>query len=181
MFSDMPFGAPPSVALAPIDLTGGAKATLWGSIRDINEFLAILISIGAGTATQDITISLLQATSSAGAGSKALPFKEAWFKRGSGVWAPGTAAAQDKFAKSALATREAPVVGGGYVTTTDRVATTNQFVTMIRVSPKDLDQANGFRYVGASFNSPAASQVAAAFFFPMGNAYSGTTIPSLLV
>ena len=179
MFDDLPYGSPPSVALHPQDLAGGAKATLWASVRDINDFLGLLVVIGAGTATQDITISLLQATSSAGAGSKALTFREAWFKRGAaGAFTPATADARDRFVKTTLANRESPIAS--YNTATDRVATTNHFVTLIRISPKDLDMSNGFRYVGASFSSPAAAQLASALWIPMGNASSGIGAPSLL-
>lgn len=178
MFDSIPFGGSVSVALAPVNLASAAANTLWGSIRDCNDFLGLLVFIGAGTAGQEITIGLQQALTSGGGSAKALQVKEAWFKRGSTGFTAGNALVQDRFVKSALFNREVPA--NNYATATDRVAATNDFMAYIRISPKDLDQANGFRYVRAQFNAPAAAQMAAAFWLPAGSAYNGDTARSLL-
>lgn len=179
MFDDLPYGAPPSMAIAPVSLAGAAAATLWANVRDVNDFLGLFFFLGIGTAAEDITITLTQATSSAGAGAKALVVKEAWYKTGGPAFTAATAAATDKFVKSTLFTRESSAAT--YITTTDRVAVTNQFMGLIRISPKDLDLAGGFKYAKASFSASTAAQLMYAHWLPMGNAYSGKTLPSLLV
>ena len=146
--------------------------------RDCNDALALVLTIGAGTAAQDITISLQQATSAAGAGAKPLKFKEAWYKRGVPTFTPANAATQDKWVKSILASRDVPIFNGQYITAADRVSATNLFIALIRISPKDLD--TGYPYVGAILSSPAASQWASGLWVPLGNAASGSSIPSLL-
>lgn len=170
-FDVFPFGGGISIALPPVNLATAANNSLWASMRDINDSLFLLAYFGAGTATQDITITLTQATSSAGANSKALVVKEAWFKRGSTAFTAGNAATRDVFVKSPGFNRE--VSAANYNTATDRVATTNEFLALIRISPKDVDLVNNFRYVRASFNQPAAAQLGVAFWIPNGNAYNG--------
>lgn len=178
MFKDFPFGSPESVALAPIDLAGGAKTTLWANARDVNDFLCLWFYLAPGTATQDITITLQQATTAAGGSAKALRVFEVFFKRGAPTFTAANAAVQDRFVRSPSVNREASTAT--YVTTVDRVATTNHFIGCIRISPKDLDGANGFRYVGASFSSPAAAQLGMALWMPIGLAGSGIGAQSLL-
>lgn len=178
MFDSLPFGGSASVALAPVNLAAAAANSLWASVRDCNDFLGLLVFLGAGTATQDITITLQQATTSGGAGAKALQIKEAFFKRGNAGFTAANALVQDRFVKTALFNREVPA--NNYATAADRVATTNDFMTLIRISPKDLDMAGGFRYVRAQFNQPAAAQLAVAFWLTMGSAYNGDVARSLL-
>lgn len=178
MFNDNPFGAPASLALAPITLVGGARVTSLARVRDINDFLALWFILGIGTAAEDVTVTLTQATDSADAGAKALTVKEAWYKKGGPTFTAANSATNDKFVKSTLMTREA--AAATYVTTTDRVAVTNLFIGLIRISPKDLDHANGFKYVKASFNAVTNAQLVTALWVPMGMAYSGSTLPSIL-
>lgn len=168
MFKQFPFGDSGSPALLA-DLTGGAKSTNWAGVSNVNGFLNLLLFIGAGTAAQDITITLAQATSNAGAGSKLLQVKEVYFKAGA---AGAILAAKDFWTKSSAASREAPA--NSYASATDRVAATNQFMALIRISPADLDVAGGYGYVGASFNSPAASQLACGLWVPEQVAYKGS-------
>jgi hypothetical protein len=178
MMMQLPFGAPLSVALHPQDLAGGAKSSLWASIQDVNGMMHILVYIGAGTASQNITVNLRQATTSAGGSAKTLNIKEVYFKRGDATFQPSTANVRDKFVKSALASREASIAS--YDSTADRVASTNHLFLDIRVSPSDLDTVNGFEYVQVQFTSPAAAQLACAFFAFDSRAYQGLSAPSPL-
>ena len=178
MMKQLPFGASLSVALHPQDLSGGAKSTLWASLRHCNEMFHILVFIAAGTASQNITVNLRQATNSAGANAKALLIPEVFFKRGDPTFQPSTANVRDKFVRSTLATREARIAT--YDSTADRVASTNHLMLDFRISPSDLDTINGFQFVQAQFTSPAAAQLACAFFAVDGAAYQGLASPSLL-
>ena len=178
MFNDLPFGSPSSLALAPITLVGGARETILARVRDVNEFLWLWFVLGIGTATEDVTVTLTQATNNADAGSKALTVREAWYKKGGPTFTAANSATTDKFVKSTLMTREAPAAT--WVTTTDRVAVTNLFVGLIRISPKDLDHANSFKYVKASFNAVTNAQLVTALWIPQGLAYSGSASPSIL-
>lgn len=178
MFEQIPFGGGVSVGLIPQDLSGGAKNTAYANVRNVNSKLAIVAMIAAGTATQDITITLRQAKDAAGTGAKVLNVKEVYFKRGAPQFVAASAEAQDKFALSPSASREAPTAS--YVSTVDRVATTNAFVAALMVNPADLDQANGFSYVRAEFSSPAAAQLASVFFMPLEPAYEGKNARSIL-
>lgn len=178
LFDAMPFGAPGSLALAPITLVGGARTTSLARVRDINDFLWLWFVLGIGTALEDVTVTLTQATDSADAGAKALTVREAWYKKGGPTFTAANSATTDKFVKSTLMTREAPAAT--WVTTTDRVAVTNLFVGLIRISPKDVDHANGFKYVKASFNAVTNAQLVTALWLPQGMAYAGSSGPSLL-
>lgn len=178
LFDQFPFGGGASIALPPVNLATGANNSLWASVRDCNDSLLLLFYFGAGTATQDITVTLQQATTSAGGSAKALVVKEAWFKRGGAAFTAGNAAARDVFVKSAIANRE--VSAANYNTAADRVATTNEFMGVIRISPKDLDAGNNFRYVRAQFTQPAAAQQGVALWVPNGIAYQGSQPISLL-
>lgn len=178
LMDQIPFGGGASVGLMPVDLSGGAKSSLYANVRNINGKLAIMALIAAGTAWQNITITLSQAKTSAGGDAKVLNVKEVYFKRGGANFTAANAADRDKFVKSAYSTREVPTVS--YVSTTDRVASTNDFLAAIMVNPADLDQANGFTYVRVEFSSPAAAQLGAAWFIPIDPAYEGPNAPSML-
>lgn len=178
MMMQLPFGTPVAVALHPQDLSGGAKSTLWGSAQNVNGMFHILVFIAAGTAGQNITVNLRQATNSAGANAKQLLIPEVFFKRGDATFQPSTANVRDKFVRSTLASRLSRIAT--YDSTADRVASTNHMMLDFRISPSDLDTANGFEFIQAQFTSPAAAQLACAFFLVDGYAYQGQTAPSLL-
>lgn len=179
MFNQLPYGGGASIALAPVDLAAAAVQTLWANTRDVNQFLWLMLYFGAGAAGEHATITLNQATSNAGAGSKALSIKEVWYKRGNAAFTNANASVQDRWTKSGLATREIPI--SSYATTTDRVSGANHFLAAIRISPKDLDLAGGFRFVqGAIADVGATAQLACGLWIPEGFAYSGDVPLTLL-
>ncbi len=112
-----------------------------GKHEEPKRLSLVALVLRAGTATQDITVSLLQAKTNAGGSSKALSTKEIWYKRGGATFTNSNSALRDVFTKSPYASRES--VQSSYATATDRVATTNHFLAAIRINPKDLDNANG--------------------------------------
>ena len=178
LFSQFPFGGGASVALAPVDLASGAQTSLWANVRDINDFLWLYWYFGAGAAAEHATLTLQQARTSSGGSAKALSVREVWFKRGNAAFTAANASTSDQWAKSALATREAPIAS--YATATDRISAVNHFVAAIRVSKSDLDGANGFSYVGASCNDVGvAVQLGFALWIPEGFAYLNSPISLL--
>jgi hypothetical protein len=178
LFHQLPFGGGVSIALSPIDLSAGATNTLYAKVRDINDFLWLLVFLKAGTAADEVTLSLQQATTSAGGSAKTLQIKEVWFKKGGPTFATAPAT-NDLWTKSTAVTREAPA--NTYATATDRVAATNDFFAAIRISPKDLDAANGFGWVRGGVTDPGANaQLGFAIWIPEGIAYQGSAAPSIL-
>lgn len=174
----LPFGMPPSVALAPVDLAAAAANTNYASVRDINRCLALLFFCRVGASGENVTVSLQQATTAGGANAKAMQLERLFFKKGAPTFATAPAV-NDKFVASPLATKEAPIAS--WATATDRVAATNEFMGMILIRPHDLDMAGGFSYVRAQFTDPGATaQLAFALWLPEGLAYAGQTAPSIL-
>lgn len=177
-FKKLPYGGGVSPALMPIDLSSGATATLYANMRDVNDELWLLVILGVGTAADEAIVTLTQATSNAGAGVKALTVKEAWYKRGGPTFTNANASTRDVWTKSALQTRESPAAT--YVTATDRVAATNQFIAAIRIAAGDLDHANGFTYVKAAINDVGTNaQLGFALWMPEGWALGGSNLSLL--
>jgi hypothetical protein len=178
LFKKLPYGGGASLALAPVDLSAAAVSTLYANMRDVNDELWLLLFFGVGTAADEAIITLTQATSSAGAGVKALTVKEAWYKRGGPTITNANASTRDVWTKSTLMTREAPTAT--YITASDRVAATNQFMAAIRILPGDLDHANGFTYVKGAVNDVGANaQLCFGLWVPEGYALAGSNLSLL--
>lgn len=123
---------------APVDLQGGANAGDWVHMR-AHRRLDIVLVTAVGTAGDDPVLTVLQATSNAGAGSKALAVDTYYKKQGATALA-GVGA----FTK---ATATTPGTFGG---ADEATSAENQTMWVVPVSAADLDQANGFEYVSGS-------------------------------
>lgn len=179
-FDLIPFGGSVSIALSPVDLSAAAANSLYANVAHVNDFMALLAFLKAGTAGDNVTISLQQATDAAGTGAKALSIKEVFFKKGGPTFATAPAT-NDKFVRSPSTPINRETAISSYATATDRVAATNDFMALIRISPKDLDFMNGFRYVRAQFTDPGANaQLGFALWIPIGPAIKGVDAPSIL-
>jgi hypothetical protein len=180
LFSQLPNGGGLSVALSPVNLASAAANSLYANIANVNKALLLLVFLKAGGSGENVTINLQQATDAAGTGAKTLNIKEVFFKKGATTFAtaPNT---NDKFARSPSTPVNRETAIASYATATDRVAATNDFMALIRISPADLDMANGFRYVRAQFTDPGATeQLGMALWIPDGAAYLGDSAPSIL-
>ena len=122
-----------SSAFVPVDMQAGANTGDWVSMSDYNH-LAIVFFKAAGTAGDDPTITISQATDNAGTSSKALNFTRIYTKQ-------GTLSSVGTFT---LATQSA---GNTY---TDATSAEAQGVWIIEFDAGDLDVANGFDHVQAS-------------------------------
>ncbi len=68
-------------AIPPVDLSLGANNGTWVNVRHFNRVVVLFVK-NAGTAGQDPTVTLRQATDNAGTGAKALAFTDVQKKVG---------------------------------------------------------------------------------------------------
>lgn len=151
-------------AFNPLDTTGAGATGLWVNMKFWRR-LAIVLAKGAwagGTSA----VTLNQATSSAGAGSKALAFT---------VQYKGTGAAQtannDQLSKNTVASN------------TFALSTTAAEYHVIEVNAQDLDLANGFAWVQVACATPGSNaDLLAGLYILYDPAYAGlpSTLPSAL-
>lgn len=179
LFSQLPFGGGVSIALAPVDLQTAQNGT-WAKISNVNKALILLVFAKAGTAADELTINLQQATDNGGTGAKTLKIKEVFFKRG-GTAFTTTPNTRDKFARSPSTPENRETEITSYATATDRVAATNDFMCAIRICPADLDADNGFMYVRPQFSDVGTNaQLGFALWIADGASYNGVDTASLL-
>lgn len=149
----------PVWACVPQNYSGTANTVKWANLKGYGR-MAILIQTGAwagGTAA----VTLNQATSTAGAGSKALAFTSVYINTG---------AAPDTFTKTAVSSN------------TFNLDTAN-LLYWIEVVDSDLDTANGFNCVDVAIASPGANADFYGVIYLMGTArypQSPTATPSAL-
>lgn len=134
-------------AFVPVDLQSGANNGQWVSLENIGRLLCVLFK-AAGTADDDPVITLMQATSNAGANSKPLPFTRVRTKIGAIATTP----------QWSLVTQEA-------ANTFAPTSAASPAMIAIEVQPTDLDVNNGFRFVQIQVPDTGTNpQLAAAFY-----------------
>lgn len=123
--------------IKPVDLAAGANTGDWVSLKDYNR-CALIFSKEPGTAGDDPTLTLLQATAVAGTGSKALDIKRVDKKQAAtDLTAVGT------FTKS---TSGSPATNDTFSTNTWTNSTLGEdaAVVVIDIKAEDLDIDNDF-------------------------------------
>jgi len=135
------------VGAVPINTTGAAALSGYMSLRDFSH-ICFLIAQGAWAGGTP-AVTLLQATSYSGTGSKALALPAYWSKAGitASQWAR-TAVVSDTFNLTATA----------------------NIVTAVEVNAADLDVANGFDHVAINVASPGANADLIAIFAVLSGA-----------
>ena len=113
------------IAAVPKDTTTTAIAGDWITMKNATQ-MAIVIQQGAWEANNTPAVTLNQATSNAGANSKALSFTEKWSK---------VALAANVFARADVSSD------------TFNLPDTADTMTLIEISCESLDRDNGFDYV----------------------------------
>lgn len=142
----------------PIDTTGAAVASDWVNLKYARR-LAVVIMKGAWAGGTP-AVTLKQATSATGTGTKALSFTKQY---------SGTALTDDILAENTVSSD-----------TFNLSATANEF-HVIEVHASDLDLANGFSYVQLAIASPGSNaDLIAALFLLYECPYAGKidTLPS---
>ena len=124
----------------PIDTQGASGGHIdgdWLHVGDCDQFAVVFLK-EAGTANDDPTLTIQQATSAAGADAKALTFTKFWSKQSAaenltavGTWTENT--------QSALST----VVGNS-------TSAESSLVYWVEFRCEDMDKNNGFKFVNAT-------------------------------
>lgn len=122
--------------IAPVNLATGANAGDWVDVSKHQRF-AIVFFKGAGTAGDDPTITIKQATDASGTGNKALNFTRLWVKQDTLLSTVGKWTAVTKSASN---------------TYTDDTSAEDQAIWWIEFTYNDLDANNGYKYVQASID-----------------------------
>lgn len=133
--------------IEPINI-GAARSSDVISLKNHHR-VAIVFHKAAGSASEDPTLTILQATSVTPSNAKALNFTEIWTKQGTlsavGTWTKTTQAA-----------------GNTYTNTT---ASENQAVWVIDIKAEDLDVDNGFDCIQVTIaDAGSVNQLAALMF-----------------
>ncbi len=117
----------------PVDMQAGANTGDWVSVENFNH-VAIVFFKAAGTAGDDPTITVSQATDAAGTSSKALNFTRIYTKQGT----------LSSVANFTLTTQSAAN------TYTDATSAEVQAIWVVEFDADDLDVSSGFTHVQAS-------------------------------
>lgn len=117
----------------PVDMQAAANTGDWVNLEDYESCLVILFK-AAGTAGDDPTLTLLQATDASGTGSKALNFTRIYKKQGTLT----SIAAYTEVTQSAANTY------------TDATSAEVAAIWAVEVKAADLDVAGGFTFMLAS-------------------------------
>lgn len=135
-------------AIVPVDLSSGANAGDWIDVSNYQEF-AIVVFKAAGTAGDDPTLTVEQATAAAGTGNQALNFTEIYTKQDTALTSVGTW------------TKVTQAAGNTY---TDATSAEDQAIWAIQFKTSELDVADGYTHVQASLDDVGTNgQVGCAF------------------
>lgn len=146
----------------PVDMSTGANNGLWVNMALIHR-VGIVLFKGVGTAAQDPTITLNQATDNLGTGSKALSsITRARTKSGATL-------TQTTLATETIVTQAA-------ASTFTVAGSANQIaIWMLEIREGDLDVANGFNHIQAAVADVGANaQIGALFYIAAGGSYLGS-------
>lgn len=117
----------------PVDMSSAANAGDWVNLKDYESCLVVLAK-AVGTAGDDPTITLLQATSAAGGSSKALNFTRIYVKM-------GTLTSVANYTE---------VIQTAANTYTDATSAEAAAIWVIEITPDMCDVGGGFTFIQAS-------------------------------
>lgn len=150
--------------ITPVDMQTGDNQSDWFTLRDFERALIVLYK-GIGTAGQDPIFTLLQGTSSAGAGSKALKISKVRSKVG--------ATLLSAIADFSVHTQAA---ADTYV---DTVSAENEAMICVDVGAQDLDVQNGFSWLSLDIPDVGGNaQIGCALAFVYDGRFAQATPPS---
>lgn len=151
--------------IVPVNLATAANAGDWVSMADFDR-IAIVIFKGVGTAGEDPTITLQQATDASGTGAKALNFVRVDVKQGALLTAIGEFTTTIQTAAN---------------TYTNATLAETQAIIVIDVMASDLDVNNSFKFIQASIADVGTdSQIGCGLYLAYGCRYQSKTLPSVL-
>ena len=151
----------------PVDMQSGANAGDWVSLKNYRK-VAIVLFKGVGTAGDDPTLTLQQATAVAGTGAKDLTFTTIYKKQGTlsaiGQWTKVTQTAATSY--------------------TDATSAEAAAIWVVEVNAEDLDVANGFDCVQASVADVGSNAQLGALLYLLSDpsaAAAPASMPSAIV
>lgn len=149
--------------MEPRDLAAAAQSGDWVGLKEYDH-LAIVVIKAVGGAGEPATLTVQQATDNAGAGAKALNFTRVDRKEGADIEAVG------EFSKVTQAAAN-----------TFALAATSEGIYVVEFDGQDLDIANGFAYVRATFGDVGVTaQLAAVVYLLSGARYAEQFPPSAI-
>lgn len=149
----------------PVDLQDGANNGDYISMELYNH-VAVVFYKAAGTAGDDPTLTLQQATSAAGADAKDLDFTEIWIKQGADLEAIG------QFTKTTQAASH---------TYTDTDSAEEQAIWVVEFDASDLDTDNEFAFLRATVADVGTNAQNGALLYVLTEPrYTGSAPPSAL-
>lgn len=150
----------------PVNMATAANDGDWVCVRDYGK-LVVLLYKGIGTAGEDPTLTIEQATSAAGAGAKALNFTTVYKKQAAtdlqttAAWTKVTQASGNTFTHTDLA-EQAAIIG-------------------IEFDAEDFDTNGGFLFArGRVADVGAAAQIGGLCYILCDARYRGATLPSAI-
>ena len=157
--------------IIPVNLgaiTSGNNDGAWADITPFQGGIAVIFFAGTGTAGQDPTFTLRQATARAGTGAKNLSFARIYTKQ---------AAALSTGVDWTQVVRTGTNVTATY---TNGTSAEQQQIWAVHVHHHMMDIQNGFHYVGIRIpDTGSASQVGAALYLGLGPRYAGDQMGNL--
>ena len=136
----------------PVDLSTGTASLRegdWVSLENFNHIAIVLYKDG-GTAGDDVTLTVEQATDASGTGAKALNFTTVARKQAADLFTVG---------QWAKATQPA---GNTY---TDADSAEQELLWVVEFDADELDVANGYRFVRATVNDVGANAQLGCLFY----------------
>lgn len=146
----------------PVNMATAANSGDWVSLKDYESCLVVFYK-GAGTAGDDPTLTLEQATAAAGTGAKALNFTRIYHKQGT-----LTSVAQFTEVTQAAAN-----------TYTDATSAEIAAIWAVEVKADDLDVGGGFYFIRASVADIGANAQLGAVLYILGKPRYGDAPASL--
>jgi hypothetical protein len=135
-------------AIDPVDLNSGANAGDWVSLKNYHR-CAVVVEANNGTAANDITLTLLQATDVSGSDSKALNFTRIDVKQATDI---GAVAQFTEVTQAAANTYTSATNGE------------SELIYVIDFLDTDLDVDGGFDCIQLSINQAGAAKVGSALY-----------------
>ncbi len=150
-------GAQVVPAIMPVDLNDGANPGDWVSLKEFGR-CTIAVLANNGTAANDITVTVNQATDVSGTGSKALPFERIATKQATALTAVGQYTEVEQTASE---------------TYTDGTNGEDELLYLIDITPDMLDSDNDFDCVQVSLNQAGAAKIGCALYILTNPRHAG--------
>lgn len=141
-----------ATGIKPVNLASAANNGDWINLKNFHR-CAVVVVADDGTAANDLTLTMTQATDNAGAGEKALNFTEIFTKQGSDLEAIATW------------TKVTQTAANTYTSATNGE---EELIYVVDFAAEDLDIANDFDHIQATIAQVGAAKVGTVLMIPYG-------------